>query len=52
VSTEETVAEAAPLMLRVDITRDELKQLKRLALELDKTVQALAGEILRERLAA
>jgi hypothetical protein len=39
-------------MLRVDLTRAELKALKQLALEQDTTVQKLAGSILRERLAA
>lgn len=39
-------------MLRVDITRAELKALKRLAVDEDKTVQSLVGEILRSRLVA
>lgn len=40
----------APIMLRVDITRDELKQIKRIALDENKTSQALLGEWVRERI--
>jgi hypothetical protein len=47
--TEQT---AAPLMLRADITRAELKALKALALEQDTSVQALLASMIRERLAA
>jgi hypothetical protein len=48
----ETPTTEAPIMLRADITRDELRALKMLALEQNKTTQALIAEILRERIAA
>jgi hypothetical protein len=41
----------APIMVRVDITRDELKQLKVVALMENKTSQALLGELVRARIA-
>lgn len=41
----------APIMVRVDITRDELKAIKRIALDENKTSQALLGELVRERIA-
>jgi hypothetical protein len=48
----DTPTTEAPIMLRVDITRAELKALKMLALEQNKTTQALIGELVREKLAA
>jgi hypothetical protein len=48
----ETTSTEAPIMLRADITRAELKALKAKALEQDKTVQQLAAEFLRAGLAA
>jgi hypothetical protein len=47
-----TETQAAPIMLRADITRAELKALKTLAVERDMTVQALVATILRKELAA
>jgi hypothetical protein len=41
----------APIMVRVDITRDELKAIKRIALDENKSSQALLGELVRERIA-
>lgn len=40
-----------PIMVRASITRDELKQLRLLALANDQTVQAYVGDIIRERIA-
>jgi hypothetical protein len=42
----------APIMLRADITRAELKNLKRRALEYDKTVQQFLAELIRKELGA
>jgi hypothetical protein len=47
----ETTSTEAPIMLRATITRAELRALKMLALEQNKTVQELLGEIVREKLA-
>ena len=47
----EIETEAAPIMLRADLTREEVKALKMLAVMEEKTVQALLGEIVRARLA-
>jgi hypothetical protein len=41
-----------PIMLRVDLTREELRLLKAKAALQDKTVQQLAGELLRAGVAA
>jgi hypothetical protein len=41
----------APIMVRVAITRDELKAIKRIALDENKSSQALLGELVRERIA-
>jgi hypothetical protein len=42
---------SAPILIRVDLTADELKALKKIAIDEGKSLRALAGEILRERLA-
>ena len=47
-----TETQAAPIMLRADITRAELKALKTLALQRDMSVQALVATILRKELGA
>jgi predicted HicB family RNase H-like nuclease len=41
----------APIMVRVDITRDELRALKMQALEQNKSLRAYLGDVLREKLA-
>jgi hypothetical protein len=38
-------------MLRADVTRDEVKQLRLIALTENKTSQALIGELIRARIA-
>jgi hypothetical protein len=50
-SSEQNVTEA-PIMLRVDLTREELRLLKAQAALQGKTIQQLAGELLRAGVAA
>jgi hypothetical protein len=40
----------APIMVRVDITRDELRALKMQALAENKSLRAYLGDVLREKL--
>jgi predicted HicB family RNase H-like nuclease len=40
----------APIMVRVDITRDELRALKMKALEQNKSLRAYLADVLREKL--